>query len=90
MVDEARPIHTSADLTEATNATETRYLSQNRPLESEIRETTSPVRDSVSMDVDPEGGSNSVGQGANLSRPIFTDVVVGLNTSVFRPTPAEV
>ena len=74
---------------QAIHTTETRYLSQDRRLESELRETTSPVRDSIPMDVDPESGSNTVGQGANLSGPTFADVVAGRNTSVFRPTPAE-
>ena len=71
----------------AINATETRFLSQDRPLESGIWETTSPVRDSVPMEVDPEGGSNSMRQGAHLSGPTFANIVVGRNTSVFRPTP---
>ena len=90
VVEEVRPLYTSAQPAEAIDTVETRYLSQDKPLlESVIRDTASPGRDSVLMEVDPEGGSKSLQQGADLLGPSFADMVAGRNTSVFRPTPVE-
>ena len=84
VVEEARPFHTSA-----VDVVETCYLSQDRPLESVVWETVSPVHDSAPMEVDPEVVSNLSGQRTDLLGPTFAGVVMGRNNSVFRPTPIE-
>ena len=87
-VDEARPIHSSTELAEAIYETETRSLSQDRPLELVTREMVSPVRHSISMEVDTEVSSTSRRQCVDLAQPTFADVMAGQNTLVFTPTPA--
>ena len=86
IVNEARPIHGSAEPAEALYEAETHYINPDRSLELDARETVSPVHHSISMAVD----LTSMGQSADLAKPIFADVMVGWNTLVFRPTPAEV
>ena len=75
IVEEARSFSTSPNLTETIAEVETRLLNQDRPQESVVRETVSPVRDSASMEIDPEVGSSLSRQRTALSKPTFADMV---------------
>ena len=82
---------TSHDLSEQTEAygAEACSLSPSRPPGLEACETVSPVHCPIPMDVDTAVHATAREQGSKYDRLTFAELVSGLNTSVFRPTPAE-
>ena len=86
---EARPTSTSQSQAGTITEAETGCLSLDEPQESVARETVSPERDSVPMEFELGGGSNSPTHSVTTRGHMFADVVAGRDTSVFRPTPAE-
>ena len=84
----ARPYHDTSDQAEAYRA-EIHSPRPDRPPGATAHETASPVRFPMPMDVDSGVWATTREQDSSYGRLMYAEVVGGLNTAVFRPSPSD-